>query len=82
MYKQSHRVHFDGDSFTYKLIILWFIVFKISTSPSTKGHVKTFIALEIFGKTFLSVKLDDQYPRYAILRYVYLFGKDIYVINR
>lgn len=82
MYKQFMRVHFDGESFTYKLIILWFIAFKISTSPSAKGHVKTFIALEIFGKTFLSIKLDDQYPRYAILRYVYLFGKDIYVINK
>lgn len=28
LYKQTHRIHFDGDSFTYKLIILWFIVFK------------------------------------------------------
>ena len=77
MYKQDHRVHFDGASYTYKLTILWFIVFQISTSPSRSGHVKTFIYVKLFGCHFLGIKLDSAFPNSDNIRHVYLCGNQI-----
>ncbi len=77
LYKQTHRIHFDGNSFNYKLIILWFFTVKISTCPSRSGYVKMYIYLYIFGYKFLGIKFDNAFPASDIIRHVYLFDEQI-----
>ena len=76
-YKQSHRVHFDGDSFTYKLTILWFFALQISTSPSRSSYTKMYLYLYIFGYKFLGIKIDNAFPASDTIRHVYLFENQI-----